>query len=69
MENRQTLKDVTIELLRNRPKPITLAIVSKSTNLSISFLSSLLSENPPQNPGVNHIQTLYEYLNEKPLIY
>lgn len=68
-DTRGTLLSVTVDLLRHRPKTVTLDDVAAGANCTVSFLSSLLSPDPPKRPGVNAIQRLYDFLADEPLQY
>ena len=61
----ETLLDTVIRLLRHRDKTLTLEDVAAGSDCTVSFLSSLLSPNPPKRPGVNAIQRLYEFLHDE----
>lgn len=54
----------TLRLLRERPKNITLALITEETGLPKPWLDSILyRENP--DPSINRIELLYNYLNGK----
>jgi len=57
----------TIRLLKDRPRSLTLKMVSEQITVSVSWLSSLLSDDPPQGPSVDQIERLYNLLSDKPL--
>ena len=61
------LLTITISLLRQRPKNLTLKDIGLKINVSVSWLSSLLSDNPPSGAQVDRIEKLYNLLSEKPL--
>ena len=56
----------TMELLRNRPMPKTLAIIEKDTGLPRGWLASI-SLHPEFKPSCDRIEILYEYLSGKQL--
>lgn len=56
----------TIELLRHRPRALTLETIRKDTNLSIRWLSNLISDDFG-SPSVCRVVKLYEYLSNKTL--
>ena len=68
-EGNETLLETTIRLLRHRDRTITLDDVARGVDCTTSFLSHLLSSDPPQRPGVNSIQRLYEFLTDSKLTY
>jgi hypothetical protein len=49
------------ELLRNRPLPITLEKIEEDTKIDKAWLK-LLSRGAIDNPGINRMETLYNYL-------
>ncbi len=59
-----SLRDRTLELLINRSIILTFKKISEDTQISEEWLSSF-ARNKISNPGVNTIQTLYEYLNKQ----
>jgi len=60
----ETLLERTRHLLINRPKPVTLELLSEQTGLSTSWLSSLISGDfSKHGPGVLSVQKLYEHLS------
>lgn len=62
------LLDTTISLLRHRDRTLTLEIISEETDVSVTWLSRLLSPKPPRDPGVNSIQRVYEFLTKTTLL-
>ena len=68
-KKRLTLLETTVELLRHRDASISIEEVAQKTDCTAWFLYSLLSSNPPQRPGVNAIQRLYEFLSNNDLQY
>ena len=56
----------TLDLLRNRPKPLTLRKIAQDTGLPEGWLLSILSK-PNLNPAVNRVEVLYEYLSGQTL--
>lgn len=63
---RSALLERTVHLLRNRPRPLTLQVVSDDTKLHMRWLQLLLSR-PKVSPSVDAIVVLYEYLTNKKL--
>lgn len=61
MKLRTTLRDKTLQLLKNRPVTITLEKIAEDTGLGTAWLSMFHNERIAK-PNVNAIQTLYEYL-------
>ncbi len=60
----------TLELLKNRSKNITYALIEEETGLKQSWLESLnFKRNEGLDPGIRRIETLYNYLNEKPFTF
>lgn len=68
-KKRKTLLEATIERLRERPRSLKLEDVAEGADCTVSFLSSLLSPDPPKRPGVNAVQRLYEFLTNNELQY
>lgn len=60
------LRDKTLELLQDRPRSKTLKVVSEETGIGLPWLNLFL-QNRIQNPSVNTIQSLYEYLTNAKL--
>lgn len=65
----ENLLDTTIRLLKHRDRTVTYELIAKEIDCSIGFLSSLVSDDPPTNPGVNSIQALYEFLANRELTF
>ena len=63
MKLRTTLRDKTLELLKNRPAFITLEKIAEETGLGSRWLS-MFNNGRISKPSVNAIQTLYEYLTK-----
>lgn len=64
----------TRELLKNRPKHLTLKLIAEETNLGKPWLDSLLykkdiDEDQLFDPGVRKIETLYNYLADSPFSF
>lgn len=57
----------TLDLLRNRRRTLTYEQIAVDTGLTVSFLQSLATEEPPKHASVVRIQTLYEYLSGETL--
>lgn len=58
----------TRKLLINRPRTLTFNKINVDTGLTISWLNNFCSSKDDAEYGVNKIQTLYEYLSDKPLL-
>jgi hypothetical protein len=58
------LRDSTIKLLKNRPVWMTLDLISMETTIPVGWLKSL-SQDKIENPSVNRIETLKNYLENK----
>jgi hypothetical protein len=58
---RSTLLVRTLDLLRNRPRSVSLSSISQGTGLPREWLISILRR-PHSSPSVDRIQQLYEYL-------
>ena len=56
----------TIELLKNRPRPQTYAIIGEKININPSWIDAL-AQGRIKEPGVQKIERLYEYLKGEPL--
>lgn len=63
---RCALVERTIQLLRNRPRPVTLQVVADDTKLHIRWLQLLL-QRESLAPSADAIVVLYEYLSGKKL--
>lgn len=63
----------TRQLLKERPRHITLALIAEETNLTSDWLETLLykKDKPDKifDPGVIKIETLYNYLSDKPFSF
>lgn len=57
---RTSLRDVTLKMLRERPKHITYNKISEETGLTERWLQAF-AHGKIVDPGVNETQTLYEY--------
>jgi hypothetical protein len=57
----------TVQLLRERPRSLTLDDIAATTGLSKSWLNLLLSGDY-KDPGTTKVQKLYEHLAGKPLL-
>ncbi len=57
-----TIKDKTIELIKNRKPTIELKSIAKATGVSESWLS-LFARNGIPKPDIGRVQTLYEYMS------
>lgn len=55
------MRDKTLVLLRNRPEWMTFSKIAGETGLAVSWLSAFRN-GKIENPGVNFIETLYNYL-------
>lgn len=60
------LHAVTHELLRQRPRTLTLDKIAEDTGLTIYWLMHY-SGNANCDPGVSKVETLYEYLTKTKL--
>lgn len=60
------LRDKTLDLLKDRPRAKTLKVVSTDTGIGLPWLNLFL-QNKIQNPSVNTVQSLYEYLTQEKL--
>lgn len=60
-----------MRLLKERPKHITLALISEETGLQKCWLDSLLYSKRKDeiDPGVRRIETLYNYLADEPFTF
>lgn len=67
MDEQSKLLIETIRLLKLRPRTLTLKMISDQLKVSQSWLSTLLSDQPPSGPNVDHVERLYNLLAEKPL--
>ena len=56
----------TKQFLKERPKNITLSLISEETGLTTDWLESLLYKKN-FDPGVIRIETLYNYLATEPI--
>lgn len=63
---KKNLCEHTKELLINRPRPTTLTIISDATGISVSWLNQFAA-GKIENPSVNTIQALFEFLTGKAL--
>lgn len=59
---RTSLRDKTLELLRNRPVTKTYKIIEAETRLPEGWLKSF-ANGQSKDPAVNRIETLYTYLS------
>lgn len=57
-----TLRDRTLSLLQDRPARVSLKLISEETGLPESWLS-MFGQGNIDDPSVNRIETLYEYLS------
>lgn len=63
---RSRLLDRTVDLLRNRPRTLTLQMVSADTGLHTRWLHILLNREG-LSPSVDAVVVLYEYLTKSKL--
>lgn len=56
----------TKELMKERPRHLTIAVISSKTGLTVGWLQSF-SATGEKDPGANRVQTLYEFLTGKQL--
>ena len=61
------LLNTTRQLLKNRPRAMTLQKISRETDLKMSWVVSMAGASPPRDPGVNMVERLYSYLSGKGL--
>lgn len=61
-----SLRDKTLTLLQERSVKLKITKIYEDTGLSKTWLFKFYQGKTP-NPGVNNIQTLYEYLSKKQL--
>jgi hypothetical protein len=61
-----SLRDKTLEMLQNRSVKLTFTQISKETGLNETWIGAFHQNRVP-NPGVNFVQTLYEYLSKRQL--
>lgn len=61
-----SLRDTTLALLQERSVKLTFVKISEEIKVSETWLRMFSQDRIP-NPGVNTIQTLYEYLSKKQL--
>ena len=67
MQNRQTESELltkTKELVENRPRTVTYAVINEETGLPIQFLQDLMA-NRLKDPGVRRIEILYKYFTKQ----
>ena len=68
-DSRETLLAKTIRLLKHRDRTLTYSVLARQVGCSPAFLSSLVSDSPPDHPSVDTIQRLYEVLAGSELKY
>lgn len=56
-----SLRDRTVEMLRNRPSSLTYEQIEKDTSIPVTWLK-VLARGVIEEPGVNKIETLNVYL-------
>ena len=56
------LRDRTIELLKSRPRTLTLAKISEDTKIPVTWLECFRTKGKDLESSVNKVETLYEYL-------
>ena len=61
-----SLRDKTLDLIQNRSVKLTFLVMSAETGIGERWMRMFSKDQIP-NPGVNTIQTLYEYLSKKKL--
>lgn len=61
-----TLLEFTIQLLIERPRKLTLVQIAEKIEVSVSWLDALIAGRI-QEPSVNSIQRLYEFLKQDSL--
>lgn len=62
-----TLRDKTLELVHNRPRPLTYKEIEKQTGLPHLWISHFAQERF-EDPGVNRVETLYTFLTGRAVV-
>jgi hypothetical protein len=62
------LTEKTLELLKNRPRTLEYEKISQDTGIGGSWLR-MFATNRIKDPGCYRVETLYNYLSDKPLEY
>jgi transcriptional regulator with XRE-family HTH domain len=57
----------TLDLIRNRPRKITLQDIAREAGVTVSWLKQLLKNDGIEHPSVRRIEAIYSYLSSKPL--
>ena len=57
-----SLYEKTLDLMKNRPRRMTLKTIAKETDLSMGWLVNMSGSDPPKHPSVNLVEQLYCYL-------
>jgi AraC-like DNA-binding protein len=65
---RLTLHERTRQLIVNRPRPVTLETIADRANVSEAWLRSII-DGKVDDPSVNMIQRVYEFLTGEELQY
>lgn len=60
------LRGKVLDLLANRPREQTLKAIAEATELPEAWLK-VFAQGRIYDPSVNRVETLYNYLSEKPL--
>jgi transcriptional regulator with XRE-family HTH domain len=55
------LRARTLELVKSAPRAVTYTVMAEACGLSVSWISRFAS-NKIDNPGVDSVQTLHDYL-------
>lgn len=63
-EIKTSLRDNTLKMLKNRPASLTFTQISRDTGISVGWLKAF-SCGQVDNPGVNTVETLGQYLSTK----
>lgn len=57
----------TLELLKQRPRTLTIQKIAEDTNLPLGWLYSIICH-PDLQPAVNRVECLYEYLSGQKIL-
>ena len=60
------LCEKTLELLKNRPRPKTYELIGEAIDIKPSWIESF-AQRRIEEPGVQKVERLYEYLKGEPL--
>lgn len=59
-----TLLERTRRLVLDAPRSITFTIMAHEIGVSVAWVSRFAADKIP-NPGINHVQALYDFLSNK----